>query len=241
MCKVEISGVSFAYGNNNVLKDITFVVDQGDFIAVIGPNGAGKSTMLKIMAGILRPNEGAVSIAGYTVNDARRKGLVGYVPQNYGQNVAGFPANVEEVVRLGLVRPFGKARGGRSAEEHIVHHMLELVGCSSLKNCRIGELSGGQLQRVMVARALAANPQLLLLDEPTSGIDFDASTKIYELLGKLNRNLGITVVMISHDIQKAIEYVNKVACINNGLCFYGPSCEFNTTHILNSHTRSSLG
>lgn len=241
MCRVEFSGVSFAYNKQSVLKDITFVVEEGDFIAVIGPNGAGKSTMLKIMAGILLPNEGTVSIAGCTIHDARRKGLIGYVPQNYGQNVAGFPATVEEVVRLGLVRPFGKAYNGKNAAEHIVHHMLELVGCSSLKKCRIGELSGGQLQRVMVARALAANPRLLLLDEPTSGIDFNASTQIYELLGKLNSNLGITVVMISHDIQKATECVNKVACINNGLCFYGPSCDFNMTHILNSHMRNFLG
>lgn len=237
MCKVEVSGVSFAYGRSNVLQDITFVIEPGDFIAVIGPNGAGKSTMLKIMAGILTPGSGMVSIAGHTVQEARRRGLIGYVPQNYGQNVAGFPATVAEVVRLGLVRPFGRTRPSRSAEEHIVMHMLELVGCSRLKNCRIGDLSGGQLQRVMVARALAANPQLLLLDEPTSGVDFEASTRIYELLGKLNANLGITVIMISHDIKKALECVDKVVCINNGLCFYGPSCDFNIAHILNSHIR----
>lgn len=232
MCDVALSHVSFAYDNDQtVLQDISLTVCSGDFLAIVGPNGAGKSTMLKIMAGLMLPQSGDVKIAGCEVKIARKQGMIGYVPQNYGKNVIGFPATVAEIVKLGLVTGNSRKKLTSSAANHIVNHMLELVGGGDLRQRRIGELSGGQQQRVMVARALAGNPELLLLDEPTSGVDFAASARIYELLGKLNTNLGITVVMVSHDIDKATQWVQKVACINRGLCFYGGSKEFQATNV----------
>lgn len=230
MCEVKLSKVAFAYERDNVLNDISLTVNQGDFTAVVGPNGAGKSTIIKIIAGILSPTDGTVSVGGGTVMAARAKGLISYVPQNYGKNIVGFPATVAEIVKLGIAAS-PRNKGYTVPVEHIVNHMLELVGCQELKKRRIGDLSGGQQQRVMVARALAGNPELLLLDEPTSGIDYEASTKIYELLGHLNKSLSVTVIMISHDIDKAISWANKVACINRGLCFYGNSQDFNSTHL----------
>lgn len=235
MFKVTLSDIHFSYDNNIILKDISMKIDKGDFVAVVGPNGAGKSTMLKIMAGLLKPARGQVKIGGKDISIARVQGLIGYVPQNYGKNVLGFPATVTEIVSLGLTLGVAAPRQNHQAAKHIISHMLELVGVENLRNRRIGELSGGQQQRVMVAMALASNPELLLLDEPTSGIDYEASARIYDLLGTLNKNLGITVVMVSHDIDKAISCANKVACINKGLCFYGTNQEFDATHAQARH------
>jgi zinc transport system ATP-binding protein len=235
MFDVTLSNVNFAYDYNVVLKDISMTISKGDFVAVVGPNGAGKSTMLKIMAGLVKPASGHVRIGGKDIASARVQGLIGYVPQNYGKNAIGFPATVTEIVSLGLTLGASAKRQSSQAAKHIVSHMLELVGAEKLRDRRIGELSGGQQQRVMVAMALASNPELLLLDEPTSGIDYEASARIYDLLGTLNKNLGVTVVMVSHDIDKAISCVSKVACINKGLCFYGSSREFNATHAQARH------
>jgi zinc transport system ATP-binding protein len=235
MCEVKLSEISFFYNNNIALENISLTISQGDFVAVVGPNGAGKSTMLKIIAGLVKPTRGEVSIAGKDMITAKGHGLIGYVPQNYGKNAMGFPATVKEVVALGLTLGPSATRKNPQAAKHITSHMMELVGLEQLRDRRIGELSGGQQQRVMVAMALAANPELLLLDEPTSGIDYEASTKIYELLGTLNKNLGITIVMVSHDIDKAVSWANKVACINRKLCFFGSSQEFDATHAQARH------
>lgn len=235
MFEVTLSGINFAYDNNPVLQDISMTINQGDFVAVVGPNGAGKSTMLKVMAGLIKPISGQVRIGEKDISVARVQGLIGYVPQNYGKNVIGFPATVAEIVSLGLTLGSATTKQNHQASKHIINHMLELVGVDAFRHRRIGELSGGQQQRVMVAMALASNPKLLLLDEPTSGIDYEASGRIYDLLGTLNKNLGITVVMVSHDIDKAINCANKVACINKGLCFYGTSEEFDATHAQARH------
>ncbi len=235
MFDVTLSNIHFSYDYNVVLQEISMTIAKGDFVAVVGPNGAGKSTMLKIMAGLIKPTQGQVKIGEKNISEARVQGLIGYVPQNYGKNVLGFPATVEEIVSLGLTLGAAAPRQNKLATKHIIHHMLELVGAENLRNRRIGELSGGQQQRVMVAMALAGNPELLLLDEPTSGVDYEASDRIYDLLGTLNKNLGITVVMVSHDIDKAIQCANKVACINKGLCFYGSNQEFNATHAQARH------
>lgn len=235
MCEVKLSDIHFSYNNNVAIENISLTISPGDFVAVVGPNGAGKSTILKIMAGLIKPTKGQVMIGEKDIFTAKSHGLIGYVPQNYGKNAMGFPATVKEVVALGLTLGSTAAKKNRQAAKHITNHMMELVGLEQLQNRRIGELSGGQQQRVMVAMALAANPELLLLDEPTSGIDYEASNRIYELLGTLNKNLGITVIMVSHDIDKAVSYANKVACINRKLCFFGSSQEFDATHAQARH------
>jgi len=227
MCEVTLADVAFTYDDIPILKHSSLTVGSGDFLAVVGPNGAGKSTLLKLIAGLLRPTQGHIFISGQESSEARKNGLIRYVPQNYAKGTVGLPATVEEVVALGLVA--GDKQKRNTAKE-LISHMLDLVGIADLRYRRIGQLSGGQQQRAMVAMALVSSPQLLLLDEPTSGIDYDASTKIYELLGSLSKDLGITVIMVSHDIVKALEWVNKVACINRGLCFFGSSRDFDDNH-----------
>ncbi len=233
MGQISLDKVCFSYPEQTVLSDISLEISSGDFVVVVGPNGAGKSTLIKIIAGLLKPQNGRVMFGDANLTEAQRSSRIAYVPQHYSAHTPGFPATVEEIVELGVLRdPHTTRRGQR----HIVNHMLELVGAADLAKRRIGELSGGQQQRVMVAMALASNPQIMLLDEPTSGIDFEASARIYELLKELNRNLNITVVMISHDMEKALRYADKVACINRGLCFYGASADFDFSHIQTRHS-----
>ncbi|MDF2875536.1 MAG: znuC [Sporomusa sp.] len=234
MTGIKLNNITYGYNNTEmVLNNISFTVQQGEFVVAVGPNGAGKSTLLKIIAGLIEPVAGQVLIDNNSIRAAAQQGIIAYVPQHYAQNTAAFPATVEEIVTLGLAGTREKltAKGAK----HIVDHMLEMVGAEQLKGRRIGELSGGQQQRVMVARALAGNPQLLLLDEPTSGIDYAASARIYELLGQLNSTLGITIIMVSHDIENGTRFAAKVACINRHLCFFGDSEEFRSSHASMQH------
>ncbi len=234
MYDISINDLTYYYGDSVVLRNLSLTVAAGEFVAVVGPNGAGKSTLLKLVAGILHPDGGQVMVAGRTADEARAAGDIGYIPQNYARSTADFPATVAEIVALGLVT--GRKKNlTKEAARHIVDHMLDMVDIAELRDRRVGDLSGGQQQRVMVARALAGNPRLLLLDEPTSGVDFDTSTKIFGLLGQLNKSLGITVVAVSHDIEKVTRWATRVACINQGLCFYGDCTEFRRVHAQEPH------
>lgn len=227
MSEIKLDNISFTYTDRPLLANVNMQIASGEFIVILGPNGSGKSTLLRLMTGLIQPLQGTVTIEGIPVNDFRKTGKLGYVPQNYAKNAA-FPATVEEIVSLGLVAQ--KTRLSKMAARHIVGHMLTLVGAAELAKRNFGELSGGQQQRIMVARALAGNPGVLFLDEPTSGIDPEASAKIYELLNYLNTSLGVTVVMVSHDIEMATKWASKVACVNYGLCYFGASQEFRAHH-----------
>ncbi|MEI6285615.1 MAG: metal ABC transporter ATP-binding protein [Bacillota bacterium] len=222
---IEFSDVTFAYGNSWVLKSVDFKTRSGDFVGIVGPNGAGKTTFLKLAAGIISPNSGTIRISGKAPIVAARKGLVGYVSQLQNDNSSGFPATVSEIVALGTLRSPAKVRA------HIVQHILEITGLNGYEKTLIRELSGGYRQRMMVARALAQNPRVLFLDEPTSGIDAPSGKKLFELLRNLNQRLGITIVMVSHDIINITEYMQKVVCVNKGICFNGSAAEFKNNHL----------
>jgi zinc transport system ATP-binding protein len=232
MYGVNLDNIGYAYGGRSVLHGVSMVMGEGEFTVILGPNGSGKSTLLKLIAGLLIPLSGAITIHGNTVQEFRKSGRIGYVPQNYGKNTA-FPATVEEIIRLGLLSRHPSP--GKSEARDIVEQMLSVVDIEKLRKRRLAELSGGQQQRVMVARALAGNPGVLLLDEPTSGVDAEASTKIYELLKQLNISSGITIIMVSHDIDQATKWASKVACINYGLCYYGDSRDFRKHHADRPH------
>ena len=225
MGAIEFASVTFAYGSHIVLKEVTFSLQPGDFVGFVGPNGAGKTTFLKLAAGILQPHEGFIKIAGKLPRTAAQKGLIGYVSQLQNDNSAGFPATVNELVALGTLR----SKAGTRA--HIVEHILEITGLADYGKKRIDELSGGYRQRMMVARALAQNPRILLLDEPTSGIDAPSGKKLFQLLHSLNQRLGITVVMVSHDIANVTEYMQRIICVNQGICFNGSAADFRHNHL----------
>jgi len=214
---VSIEQLWVQYGNITVLEDINLEVHEGDFLGIIGPNGGGKSTLLKAILGLVEPSHGRVLVAGLPPDKARR--LIGYVPQ-HNLFDREFPINVRDVVLMGLIGiKGGMHRHGKEARI-LAQQALEKVGMLPYENRQIGKLSGGQQQRVFIARALISRPRLLLLDEPTSGIDSAAQADFYELLENLKKEMGI--IMVSHDIGAVSVYVNTIACLNRRLYYHGP-------------------
>lgn len=221
---LQFRGVGYAYNNEDVFSGITLTVDAGDFVAVVGPNGGGKSTILKLAVGLLKPRCGSVRLCGADGLPLHGK-QIGYVAQNPGRGGNAFPATVYEVVSMGRTPLKGLCLPFTKADRHIVQHVLELVDMWEYKDRLIGELSGGQAQRVYVARALALNPDLLIMDEPTTGIDTQARERLYTLLGTLNKNLGVTVIVVSHDIERILRHAKTVICVNRGIPYCGPVAE----------------
>jgi len=212
---VEIRDVSFSYNGQRVLRDVNLTIRQGDFVAIIGPNGGGKTTLLKLMLGLLTPEHGTIRVLGKPPAKASRG--IGYVPQDLHIN-RSFPATVADIVQMGRWEP--KKRWIRSSAEgrRQAFAALDQMGMSRFADRKIGELSGGQCQRVLIARALVANPQLLLLDEPTTSIDTRGQADFYRLLQELNHE--VTIVVVSHDLLVISTYVQSVACVNQTLHYH---------------------
>jgi zinc transport system ATP-binding protein len=207
---IVLRDVNFAYGATVVLESVNLTVNQADFLGIIGPNAGGKTTLLKIMLGLLQPDQGTVEVFGVPPRDAR--GAMGYVPQ-YARFDTSFPISVLDTVRMGtLGRTTGP--GGR----HAALEALEKVDLHDLAGAQIGRLSGGQLQRVLIARALATGPRILLLDEPTASVDTRVGRTVYELLGRLSEEMA--VVLVSHDIGVISRHVKTVACLNVRLHYH---------------------
>lgn len=217
---VEVRDVSFAYNGNTVLEDVTFSVPRGEFLALLGPNGGGKTTLLKLLVGLLRPATGTIRLLGSEGIGAVLS-RVGYVPQDTNVN-KDFPATVEDVVLMGRLGPLRWLGRSNSEDRVAAWEALERMGLKDLARRRLGELSQGQRQRVLVARALATSPELLLLDEPTASVDPSAQNAFYELLRELNRRT--TIIVVSHDLSAVSSYVRAVACVN-GRLHYHPSGE----------------
>lgn len=224
MNTIECKHLAFQYGDTPILDDITLSIPQGEFALVVGPNGSGKTTLLRLLAGLLDPVSGDIYIGDKPIKAAQKEGDIYMVPQIYNKNAAQFPATVEEIVQLGM-RHMPKAQRLARAKE-----ALELVDMSEYKTRRIGDLSGGQQQRVMIAQALANRPKLLLLDEPTSGIDFNASEHIFKVLRSL-RGKEMTIIMVTHDVVEASKVADTVICVNQHTCYYGDCEGFLKTHM----------
>jgi zinc transport system ATP-binding protein len=220
---VEIQDVDFSYGAVHALEHVSLTVDAGDFLGLIGPNGSGKTTLVRVMLGLLEPDRGQVRLFGEPPALFREWDRLGYVPQRLTID-ATLPATVEEVVATGLVTV--RRRGRQARPPRRVSEVLVQVGMDAHRRTRIGALSVGQQQRVLIARALVSDPELLVLDEPTSGVDPEAQSAFYELLGDLNRTRGVTLVLVSHDIAAVARAVTKLACLNRRLVFHGPPAVF---------------
>ncbi len=230
---IRIEHVEFRYRRDAVLVDIELAIQAGDFLAVIGPNGSGKTTLIKIMLGLLRPLRGAVSLFGTPIRDFREWERVGYVAQKATHFDPYFPASVQEVVAMGLVAGGNRRRLRSGERKSRVLDALEAVGMEDKHGRPIGELSGGQQQRVFIARALVSSPEILILDEPTAGVDAESQNRFYSMLDRLNRETGLTVVFSTHNVGVVTKHVNKVACINQRLYFHGSHDEFcETDHLL---------
>ena len=200
-----------------VLRAIDFAVPPRSVFGLIGPNGGGKTTLLKVALNLLAPERGEVYLFGKRWHEHSTPGLsIGYTPQ-HDVHMPKFPVSVRQVVQMGRYGKAGLCRPLTLADRAAVEHCLELVGMSAYAKRPIDELSGGQKQRVFIARALAAEPQLLILDEPTAGVDSAARSKFYELLRDLQQRLGLTVILATHDIGMVLTYCNLVGCLNETL------------------------
>jgi zinc transport system ATP-binding protein len=222
---VELEDVDFSHGEVRVLEGINLTVAPGDFLGIIGPNGSGKTTLLRIMLGLLEPDRGSVRLFGQAPASFRQWGRLGYVPQKAMLD-PNLPATVQEVVATGLVPALGLFGRVGAAERARIAEVLGQVGMAAQTGARIGTLSTGQQQRVLIARALVSNPELLILDEPTGGVDPEAQTSFYALLHHLNREREVTLILVSHDIGVVAKEVTKLACLNRRLVFHGRPGDF---------------
>ena len=215
---IKVANLSYYYDSIPSLDHISFTVDKGDFLGIIGPNGAGKTTLFQCMLGIVNDFSGEINLFGSDIRQNKKMlQRIGYVPQKKSVEQA-FPATVSEIVSLGMI--------GNKINTESIDSAIEFVELGAYRNKRIGELSEGQQQRVIIAKALVKQPDLLILDEPTTGIDSAAQQRFYDLLTKLNKDKGITIVWSSHDMNAVEKLASKVACIDRKLFFHGESEDF---------------
>ncbi|MCK5408207.1 MAG: ABC transporter ATP-binding protein [Candidatus Krumholzibacteria bacterium] len=215
---IRFDRVNFAYGVAPVLEDVSFTIAEREFAAIIGPNGGGKTTMLKLILGLIEPQTGFVRVFGRTPVVARRR--IGFMPQYPGLDTQ-FPVTVMDVVllaRLGGGHRIGRYSG---ADRAAAAQALEDLGLAAIGNRSYSKLSSGQRQRVLIARALASDPEILLLDEPTANLDPFVQDDLYELLHRLNEKL--TVLVVSHDVGFVSKYVEKVVCVNRRVVLHPAS------------------
>ncbi len=212
--------VSYRYDDIVALRDVTLHIETGCNLGIVGPNGGGKTTLLKIVLGLLPDYEGAVDVAGLSPAEVCRRGdVVGYVPQRHDFEPR-FPVSVRQVVRMGLCGRTGLLRRPSRADREYAEQLMDEVGIAEIADRPIGELSGGQQQRAFIARALAPKPRILLLDEPTVGIDPAGQRRFAELIHRLHESLGVTIVVVSHDLRTVAAGCGKVAVLNQTIHFH---------------------
>lgn len=209
---LEVENLNIAYGHDYVVKDVSFTVNKGDYVNIIGPNGAGKTTLVKAILGLISDYQGAITIKAETV---------GYLPQKNNNNDKMFPASVKEIVSLGLLGNHKRPKLFTANDHKRIEEVLKKLGIYHLRYRRIGELSGGEQQRVLLARAIVNNPQLLILDEPTSALDPHFKQEFYQFLNRLNQEDDITILHITHDTGNKESGYNKILYINRTILYYG--------------------
>ena len=218
---IDIRHLDFAYRYQLVLKHIDLAVARGSTLGLIGPNGAGKTTLIQLLLGLLRPTRGSITIDGnLSPQQAVRRGdVIGYLPQQPGVP-NNFPLSVRQLARLGLAGKTGLLRSYGRQDLAFVDEMLARVGIAELADEPVGTLSGGQLQRALIARALAPRPKILLLDEPTTGIDRAGQQRFIDSIAQLKSSLGLTVVIVSHDLRAVSAMCDRIACLNVTLHYH---------------------
>jgi ABC-type Mn2+/Zn2+ transport system ATPase subunit len=223
---IRFDHFTYRYVHGPALEDITLEIADGEFIGVIGPNGSGKTTLLRAILGLIPPSEGSLKIFDCACQELQcyHRARIGYLPQKDTVD-PDFPITVEETVMMGRAGAIGLFRWPGKADREIVRHALEDVGMAEFCARPLGALSGGQQQRVLIARALAQHPQVLLLDEPTTGIDAPTQHNILDLIQHLHRDLHLTVILVSHDIHMIAPLADRLALLKTRLYAIGPAKE----------------
>ena len=219
MSLISLNNLTLAYGDNVVIRDLSLSLEKGDFLCVVGPNGAGKTTLIKGILGLLKPLKGEVIL------DGLEKNHVGYIPQETTVD-NNFPASVYEIVLSGTLNRLGLKSFYRKSEKGIALKNLKLLGITQLKDKSFSDLSGGQRQKVLLARSLSATTKLLILDEPSNNLDSKSKKDFYDLIKKLNQKHGITIIMITHDLDHDNLLGNKILSLREGDIFFGTTSEF---------------
>lgn len=222
---IELDNVSFAYSTEDVVQNITLQIHTGDYVGIVGPNGGGKSTLLKIMIGLLQPKTRSVKLFGQDIRDFKDWHKIGYVPQKTYFDLQ-FPVTVEEAVFMGRFGKLGLFRFPTKVDRTHVYKALEQVDMLEFKDNQLSDLSGGQQQRVFIARALVSEPQVVFLDEPTVGVDIKTQKQFYALLRKLNRDLDLTLVLVSHELDVVAHESTELGYINRTMEYFGEPNEF---------------
>ena len=223
---LEVNELSVSYQNNEALSGIDFEADGGDYIGIVGPNGSGKTTLIKTIVGLVPPARGRVRILGEDLSGFNQWGAIGYLPQKTGVLNPAFPASVHEIVATGVLASKKSPKAISKKDREKIAQALGLLGISDLKNMLIGRLSGWHQQRVLLARALVNEPQLLLLDEPTVALDPETRGNFYGLLQDLNREKRITILLVSHDTGTVGKYASKFLYLDKKMVFFGSFEEF---------------
>jgi len=223
---VQINQVSYTYPPtglgtkpNIALDNINFTIDQHTKLGILGPNGGGKSTLIKLILGILKPTTGSIKILGQSPTKARNQGLIGYLPQKIQADL-NWPLSVKQTIALPRACNLKPWQQLTKNDHDAIDHAIELVELQDLINRPIGTLSGGQLQRAMIARAIATNPKLLVLDEPTVGVDIAGQQHFATLIDTLHTQLDLTVIIVTHDMRAIAATTNRVACLAKTLHFH---------------------
>lgn len=215
MALITCDRVAFAYENQLVVSDLSFQVQEGDYLCIVGENGTGKTTLVKGLLGFKKASAGRI-----VMEEGLRQNEIGYVPQQSSVQ-KDFPASVQEVVLSGCLNSRGLRPGFGSREKKRAQESMELLGVDGLKGKSFRELSGGQKQRVLLARSLCATKKLLLLDEPVTGLDPVAAEEFYRALQSLNREQGIAVIMVSHDVREALRNADHILHLSQRSSFFG--------------------
>lgn len=240
MKALSVDNLCVKMNGSHLLENITFTVEEGEIVAIIGPNGAGKTTLIKAILGLIPYESGSVKFFGYQFKHNGSQVGVGYVPQRLDYD-RSFPLTVSELLGFTVpplyAFPFHKRRGEK---EHI-DELLGIVGARDLAQRSVGSLSGGELQRVMIAKAIVNEPKILFLDEPASGVDIEGQERFHDLVKRLNKEKGLTVILISHDLNVVYRFADNVLCLNRKLVCSGKPEEALTDDVIKSVYGEMMG
>lgn len=232
---LSVKNLSLSYGSTIALRDVTFAVEKGDYIALVGPNGAGKTTLIKAVLGLLGKYGGTAELFGQDGKSFAGWSRIGYLPQRIETFNPLFPAKVKEVVGLGLLSQKHFPKKFTRDDAAKISQTLDLMGIADLRDKLVGELSGGQQQRVFLARALVSDPELIILDEPGTALDPQSRESFFEFIKKLNQDRGIAVILITHDTAQIGQYAKKMLYLDKKVIFYGSFADFCKSKEMNQY------
>ncbi len=225
---ISLKNIHYAYEQKPVLQGVNLEIQRGMFMGLVGPNGGGKTTLIKIILGLIQPDNGTVELFQQPIQHFKDWHRIGFVSQKSNAFNKGFPATVYEVVAMGLTAKVGYFKFLKRHHKQKVIEAIHQVGMGEYTHQNIGNLSGGQQQRVFIARALVSDPDLLIFDEPTVGIDVENVRRLYDLLGTLNQKQEITLLLITHDTGAMTKHASHIACLNKTLHFHGDANHYSS-------------